>query len=204
MRLILVRHGATEWNTALRYQGWSEVPLSPEGREQARLVAERLRAEAIAGVYSSDLTRALETAGGIAAPHGLPVVPLPDLREANFGRWEGLTFQEISRQDHQLAAAWTADPTRIAPPDGETFLQVIERMNRAVKEIEADVGDGTAVAVTHGGPIRGLLCDRLGVRPEHHWQFQVVAGSITVVESNPAGAILSCLNDTSHLMRFWY
>jgi len=196
MRLILVRHGATEWSTALRYQGWSDVPLSPEGREQARLLAERLRAEAIAGVYSSDLARALDTAGLIAAQHRLSVVSLPDLREANFGRWEGLTFEEISRQDHQLAATWAADPARIAPPDGETVVQVIERMNRAVTRIEAEVGEGTAVAVTHGGAIRALLCHVLKVPPERLWQFQVDAGSITVLEFHPAGAILSRLNET--------
>jgi broad specificity phosphatase PhoE len=163
-------------------------------------VTERLRAGAVAAVYSSDLGRALETATEIAAPHDLSVVSLLDLREINFGRWEGLTFEEIASQDEQLAAAWVADPARIAPPDGETLLQVIERMNRAVSEIEARVGNGTAVAVTHGGPIRGLLCDRLGVPPEHHWQFQIDAGSITVVEFHPAGAILSRLNDASHLV----
>ena len=198
MRLILVRHGATEWSAALRYQGWSDVPLSPEGLEQARLLAERLRAEAVAGVYSSDLARALDTAGQIAAQHRLSVVSLPDLREANFGRWEGLTFEEISRQDHQLAAAWAADPARIAPPDGETVVQVIERMNRAVRRIEAELGEGTAVAVTHGGAIRAFLCHVLGVPAERLWQFQVDAGSITVLEFHPAGAILSRLNDTCH------
>ena len=98
LRLILVRHGETEWNAQRRYQGHSDVPLSALGRRQAARAAERLAALKIDAVYTSDLGRALETAEIIAEQRGLEVCAEPRLRELNFGVFEGLTFDEAQAQ----------------------------------------------------------------------------------------------------------
>ena len=95
MRLILVRHGSTAWNEEGKYQGTIDIPLSDRGRQEAEMVAERLRDEKIDAVYSSNLRRARETAEIIARPHGLPVQVIEELGEMNFGDWEGMTAQEI-------------------------------------------------------------------------------------------------------------
>lgn len=199
VKLILVRHGLTDWNRQLRYQGWAPVPLSADGRTQARLVAQRLHREPIARVYSSDLARAMETAREVADACALAVTAFAGLRELDFGCWEGMTYAEIRGREPELVQAWAADCVHTAAPEGESLAQMSERVIDALAEIEAQVGDATAVAITHGGPIQALLCERLGLPLARHWQFQVNPGSITILEFHPAGAILCRLNDTSHL-----
>ncbi|MBI4759502.1 MAG: histidine phosphatase family protein, partial [Chloroflexi bacterium] len=105
MRLLLVRHGETDWNAEERYQGTTDVPLSAQGRAQAQALTSRMAGEVLDAIYASDLQRAWQTAEVIAAPHGLPVRPEPRLREIDFGAWEGLTFDEI-RQRRPAAKAW--------------------------------------------------------------------------------------------------
>src|SRR5437660_162408 len=98
LRLILVRHGVTEWNQAGRYQGHQDVPLSHMGREQARRVAERLRAEPITAAYASDMRRAQETASIIVDGREVELQTTPALREMGFGSWEGLTARDVAEQ----------------------------------------------------------------------------------------------------------
>src|SRR5579871_641611 len=117
LRLYIVRHGETEWNRDGRVQGHTDVPLSGEGIEQARRVAERLSREPISAVWSSDLARALDTARAIAAPHDLEVHSTPLLRETMLGEWEGLTEPEIvARGDSARFQAWRRDPAVNRPP----------------------------------------------------------------------------------------
>ncbi len=94
-KLLLVRHGQTLWNHVARYQGHTDIDLSDTGRTQAKLLSMRLAGVSLQAVYASDLRRALDTARIIAEPHDLAVQALPQLREINFGAWEGLTFKEI-------------------------------------------------------------------------------------------------------------
>ena len=111
MRIILIRHGSTIWNEEGKYQGTIDVPLSDRGRQEAEMVAERLREEKIKAIYSSNLGRARETAEIIARPHGLPVQVIDELGEINFGDWEGLTAQEIKDKfGEQAYRTWLEDP----------------------------------------------------------------------------------------------
>src|SRR4029453_15537585 len=107
--------GVTEWNQAGRYQGQHDEPLSDAGREQARRVAERLRAEPIGGAYTSDLQRAQETASIILSGRDIQLQTTPALREMGFGAWEGLTAPEIAERFPQEWAAWIQDPVRARP-----------------------------------------------------------------------------------------
>src|ERR1700760_4361850 len=93
--LPLARHGETDWNREGRWQGWADPPLNDTGRAQARELAEQLRSVPFDAVFSSDLARARETAEIVAAPHGVPVVVEPQLREIDIGSWSGLTHDEI-------------------------------------------------------------------------------------------------------------
>ena len=121
MRVILVRHGETIWNEEQRYQGASDPPLSERGELQARRLAARLASESIGLIYSSDSTRALQTADQIAAHHGRQVRADPRLREMDFGDWEGLTYSEIRERYPQALARWQGDPLATSPPGGESL-----------------------------------------------------------------------------------
>jgi alpha-ribazole phosphatase len=194
LRLLLVRHGETASNAERRFSGVGDVPLNNRGREQALALREALRAEEIHLAYSSDLVRALETAEAIAGGRPLGVVPTPDLRELDFGEWEGMTHDEIRRRDPEALRDWEADPFRIPPPGGES----LERLDRRVGWFMAGLGDRhrgqTVLIVAHAGPIRVLLCRSLGLPPQAHWQFGVGPGSLSELGLYPEGSVLVSLN----------
>lgn len=159
-RILLVRHGQSEWNAAGRWQGQADPPLTDLGRRQARAAAASLGA--LDAIYASDLQRAAETARIISELLGVgPVVLDPDLRERDAGEWSGLTRAEIEeRYPGYLdppADAHTSmggrRPARRRPPGWEPDGSVRERAMRALRRIAADVGSGEVLAVTHGGLI---------------------------------------------------
>lgn len=198
-RLALVRHGETAWNAQARYQGRADLPLSDAGQRQAVMLARRLAREEIHAVYASDLQRAWETAVTIAAPHGLPVRAETRLREMDFGDWEGLTYEEVQERYPQALAAWEADPLNVAPPGGETLVQVVARVQSLLDDIVRVHPDQTVLLVGHGGPLRVLLCVAMGLDPRVHWQFRLGIASLSELCLYDGGAMLTGLNDTHHL-----
>ncbi|MEO6834804.1 MAG: histidine phosphatase family protein, partial [Candidatus Tumulicola sp.] len=156
MELTLVRHGATTWNATGRFQGRTDVELSPEGREQAQAIALRLSHERIDCIYSSDLVRANETARIVAAPHGLAVTTDERLREFDFGEWEGSTWDEIVVARPHLRDLGATAANRYAPEGGETFDDVQARVRSFLDDLRARDA-GHAVVVTHAGPLHAAL-----------------------------------------------
>jgi broad specificity phosphatase PhoE len=147
--ILLARHGETDWNVERRVQGHSDRPLNERGRAQARALADELEGEQIDAVYASDLARAHETARLVAERIGLEVTVLPELREKNFGSWEGLTDTEV--------LARFPDAHRGAWGDGESSEDVASRVVRALHRIAADHHGGRVLVVAHGGPLRVVL-----------------------------------------------
>jgi|SRR5271157_266622 len=199
MRLILVRHGLTEWNSSGRFQGHSDIPLSEMGRQQAEALAARLSSEHIHTIYASDLERAQATARIIAARQQCTPTSDAHLREISFGAWEGLTYDEIRRRDPAALSRWEANGQEVTPPGGETLGQLVWRVQPAMDEIRARHVDETVLIVAHGGPLQVLLCLSLGLAPSMYWQFHLAPASISEVAFWPAGAMLNLLNDTCHL-----
>ena len=138
--LLLVRHGETDWNAEGRLQGHTDRPLNDYGRRQAQALADRLAGEDIDAVYASDLSRARETAEILAAKHGLTVVVDPDLREKNWGNWEGLTSDERLHVEFE----------------GETSEAHRDRILTAMERIVERHPEGRIVVVTHGGSLRRI------------------------------------------------
>lgn len=198
-RLYLIRHGETEWNNSRRYQGHMDVALSPRGRRQAALLCERLREEKLAAVYASDLKRARETAAIIAWPHGLAVIEMPDLRELNFGLWEGLTYQEIAAAYPGDFEEWLADPAGKQVPGGESFAQLQRRAYNAVTGIVAKHPGQKVAVVSHGGALRTIILSLLGLGLEGLWRFRLDNASLSIVDCYDGEYILSLLNDVHHL-----
>jgi probable phosphoglycerate mutase len=145
--LLLVRHGETDWNAEGKLQGHTDRPLNDYGRRQAQALAERLAGDSIDAVYASDLSRARETAEILGEKLGLPVLVDPDLREKNWGNWEGLTSDERLHIEFE----------------GETSEAHRDRTLNAVQRIVERHPDGRVVVVTHGGSLRRIQAAVSGV-----------------------------------------
>jgi probable phosphoglycerate mutase len=159
-RILLARHGETDWNALGRMQGHTDIPLNEAGRAQARALAASIADARIAAVVTSDLLRARETAEIVAAALGLgaPVIE-PGLRERRFGVFEGLTRDEIAARHPEAWQAWQARTG--APPGAEPRAQAIARMAEALTRLAAAEG-GPTLVVSHGGVMRLWLWDILG------------------------------------------
>jgi len=143
--LLLVRHGETDWNRELRFQGQADPPLNDAGRAQARELARTLAEVEIDAVYTSDLRRAVETAEIVAAGRGIPILAEPGLREVDVGSWSGLTREQIEERfpgarDH----------------DGETREAHLARVVATVERIAAENDGKRVLIVSHGGSLRAL------------------------------------------------
>jgi broad specificity phosphatase PhoE len=148
-QLILVRHGQTLDNVAGIAQGWNDSALSEAGKTQVQHLGERLSAMKPTALYSSPLGRALATAEAIAAATGLPITQLPELREMNYGGWEGRSFLDVRREDEPAYQRWIADEEANCP-DGESHADVRRRLVHAIRQINSE----RPVVVTHGTAIR--------------------------------------------------
>jgi broad specificity phosphatase PhoE len=157
--VVLVRHGATEWNESKRAQGQADIPLSARGHAQAKEIARELAGLDIAAVYSSDLVRAVDTARAIADEHDLDVSVDPGFREVDQGEWTGLTTSEIKARWPEL---WGPARHYTARPGGESPAQVRERALAALARVARAHPDETVVVVSHGGTIRWLSAEALG------------------------------------------
>ncbi len=156
---MLVRHGATEWNAERRAQGQADVALSRKGREQALETAGRLAGLPVDAVYSSDLSRAVETAEAIAKMHGLDVAMDPAFREIDQGEWTGLPVAEIQQRWPEL---WGAARHYNSRPGGESPRQVRRRALEGLRRVVERHPHGTVVIASHGGTIRWLSAEVLG------------------------------------------
>ena len=163
MRLLLVRHGETDWNAAGRIQGCTDTPLNARGRAQAAALTEKLRSsERAEALYTSPLRRAAETAEIIGSALGLRPEPVEALREISFGVWEGCSWAEIQRRWPEDFAYCEADRLNRAPPGGESYARLMARACPAVERLRRAPG-GTAIAVCHSAVIRAVLCALRGI-----------------------------------------
>jgi len=199
-RLLLVRHGETELNSAERYWGQSDVKLSALGVRQAERLRDRLAAQKIDAIYSSDLQRAWATAKTIASRHQLDVTICAELREINFGKIEGLNFEEISQLFPEFAAKWKARrSTNIEFPGGESLDQLNNRVSSFVGRLKQRKAEETVLIVAHAGVLRSLICQLMEIELRYIYQIRLDLASLSILETYSTGAILTLLNDTSHL-----
>lgn len=204
-RFILVRHGETIWNRQRKYQGQSDVPLTNEGRLQAKTLSERLKNEKIDVIYASDLDRTMETAKILARYHGRKVMPATLMRELSFGIWEGMTYDEIIQKWPQEYKMWQADPYNKKPPDGETLSELCERVSKFLMETAKKYPDSRILVVTHAGPIRAILSVLLNLKQDFFWKFKISNTSLTIIEYDglrelaESDAFIVTVNNTYHI-----
>jgi broad specificity phosphatase PhoE len=202
IRLTLIRHGPTEWNASRRFQGRSDLPLSDEGRVDARKIAAALRDEPIDAIYSSDLSRALETARFVAESRDIPILTDQRLREFDFGSWEGLTWAEIVATNPEVAGPDPTAASLYAPEGGESFEQVGERVRSFLDDTRRQHPNESIVVVTHAGPLHAAF-SILGLSesqtPEEKLTLSFTPGSITRVVIEDDHPRLLQVNDVRHL-----
>ena len=148
-RVFKERHGATALSAEDRFAGVTDVALSDEGREQTRRLAERLSDEKIMAVYASPLSRTVETAEILAAPHKVEVQLRDGLREINHGRWEQMTRREVEQEFPEEAAEWEKDPYTFAPLGGESGLAVTARALPVLIDLVRNHADENFLVVSH-------------------------------------------------------
>jgi broad specificity phosphatase PhoE len=189
VQIVLVRHGATDWNLQGRCQGATDRELSEVGIRQAEQIATLLRDENIEAVYASDLRRARQTAELISQPHNLPVMIEENIRELNHGALEGLTFNEIKQSYSEFLARWRTEPAEIQVPGGEKLIDVAERAWEGVTRIaERHVAAESIVVVSHNFPILGIVCRVTGTHLNNYRSFHLDPCGITRLQRNGASA----------------
>jgi len=204
-RLLLVRHGETEWNRQTKFQGQIDVPINDNGRQQSQKAAELLKDVPIDFAVSSPMLRPKETAEIILKYHPSVQLELQDgLREISHGLWEGKLEAEIEQTYPGELRRWREEPDKIQMPQGENLQQVWERSVEAWQSILESVENQvkTGLVVAHDATNKVLLCHILGLEPEHFWNFRQGNGAVSVIDY-PQGLaglpVMQAMNITSHL-----
>ena len=198
VRLILMRHGTTDYHAARRYCGFSNPPLNHEGTWQSRQLAARLKDLRIDKIYASDLMRARQTAKIVFENESIEQAT--DLREMNFGVFEGLRHEKIMERYPVLYRDWVDNPAKVKPPNGEGLRDLSTRVKERIAAILSQHEGKTVAVVTHGGPIRIVLCDALQFDLTMFWQIRQECGALNVIDyADGAPPAAVAVNDVSHL-----
>lgn len=199
MRLILVRHGQTEWNAGGRYQGQSNVALSDTGRKQAKFLAERFPVRQLDAIYTSDLDRAKETAECVGKRLGLTVCPEKAFRELSFGDWEGLTYQEISSRWPEEAEKLFTAPDELVIPHGETFQDLQKRALDKIYSLYEKHIDQTVAVFAHGAINKTILAGLMHIPLHYLWSLRQDNTAVNILRLDDGYVMVELINSTSHL-----
>lgn len=199
LRIFLIRHGETEWNRQNRLQGHTDVKLSPEGILQAKLLAEHTPFKHVDEIYSSDLSRAFDTAGIIAERFNLTVKLMPELREMNYGDWEGRFISELVAESPKDFGKFFTDPERCHPPHGETFLECQARVMIGIRDIIANHDNQNVIVVSHGAAIRLIIGAALDIPIHKIWAISQFNMALSVLRVDDGKFTVELINSTEHL-----
>jgi broad specificity phosphatase PhoE len=198
-RVVLVRHGETEWNRVERFRGRIDIELNETGRRQARALAHRLSGWQIAAIYSSPLKRALQTAQPIAEACGLEVAILEGMTDVDYGVSAGLSPEEARAQDPEVHETWVHTPLLTRFPGGESLQQVQDRAWSALEEVSSAHKGETILLVSHTVVNRVLICSALGLVGDAFWRIGQDNAAINILQGASGRYQVLLLNDTSHL-----
>jgi probable phosphoglycerate mutase len=198
-RILAIRHGQTAWNADKRIQGQLDLPLDAMGLRQAERLAEALADEPITAVYSSDLSRAVQTAAPLVERKQLPLRPDPALRERSFGEFQGRTFEEVTRSWPDQALRWRHRDPDYGPAGGERLIDFNDRCVAAAWRLAAAHPGQTIVMVAHGGVMDCLYRSAVGMGLSAPRTWQLDNAAVNRLLWSPQGLTLVGWNDRSHL-----
>lgn len=202
VHLVLARHGEAEGNAELRFLGRTDARLTERGRQQAGTLARLALWRDVTHIYASPLLRARRTAEEMDAVVDGDLTIVPELREMDFGAWEGLTRDEVRERDPEALAAWEAG-SLLAPPEGESLDVVYARVVAFVDGLAARHAGETLALVSHVTPIKMLVCAALGLPPEGARRMWLDPASVTLLDwrassGNSPRGVLRLFNETAH------
>jgi len=199
-RMILVRHGETEWNRVEHFREHADVPLNETGLVQAKAMARRVAAEwRPVAIYSSPLARAVKTAEAVAWHFGLSVQVHPGLIDIDYGEWQGLTPREAKERWPEVIDVWYNTPHTARIPGGETLDELRARAERMMNEQAARHQGQTIVLVGHTVINRVILLGVLGLGNDHFWRLRQDTCAINTFEVEGGFFTIGSLNETYHL-----
>jgi len=200
MKIYLARHGQTDWNVAMRWQGSTDIPLNETGLKQAELLAQKMAIYPIKSIYSSPLLRAAKTADTVAKKFNIPVMYSKDLEEMRLGEWEGLTHAELLVNHKENFEQWDKDPEFIASPNIESHMGMQTRAFAAFESICHAENEDTLI-VSHGAWINRLICKLLNLPIASRMNIFTSNVGLTIVDCNKETSkyTILTLNDFSHL-----
>jgi len=197
VRLILIRHGETDYSSQSRYCGFSNPPLNNKGIWQSKKLAAKLKEVRIDKVYSSDLIRAYETAKIIFGDNSIEKTM--DLREMNFGLFEGLKYEQIIEKYPELYIDWIDNPEKVKTPNGEGLVALNKRVEKRLSFILSQHKGKTLAVVTHSGPIRVVLCKALKFELKMFRQIEQELGALNIIDyAEESPPMVVKMNDISH------
>jgi broad specificity phosphatase PhoE len=201
LTLYFLRHGQTTLSRDDVFCGSGLDPeLTPEGVEMAQAFAATYRTETWSAIHSSNLRRAISSAKPVCEALGMELQVDSDLREIAYGKWEGLTKEQVDREYHDDYAKWLADPARHAPSGGELATTVAQRSAGVIGNIKQQFSEGNVLVVSHKATIRIMICDLLGIEVgRFRYRLACPVGSISKLEFSREGPMLHSLADRSHL-----
>jgi broad specificity phosphatase PhoE len=201
IEIILARHGETAWNTAEIFRGRADVPLSDVGLAQAERLGEHLSGEKIDIIYSSPLSRAVQTAGAIAHRQGLVVKTIANIIDIDFGEWQGLSSREVRERYPELYQDWRDTPEQVRMPAGESLEDVRSRAMPFLEDAVTRCGEGKIVLVSHRVVNKVLICALLRLDNSSFWNIKLDTGGISRFVFDGGRVVLTSHNDTSYLCR---
>ena len=201
LKVILVRHGETDWNHVRRIQGGdSDTPLNETGKRQAKGVGLRLKDEKILAIYSSPLQRAMHTAQAIAQHHKITIEVKPTLKEIMVGEMEGMLAAEMKPRFDELICRSCGDKSTIKLPGGESISDVRKRAWDTLQEITSRHSEGTVVVVSHYFVILSLVCTVLNLPLNEITRMRSYPGTITIITVESDSIRLELFNDSCHTL----
>lgn len=198
-KIFLIRHGQSEWNSLNKIQGQKDTILTDLGKKQALFLGNRLIDEKIDVIYTSDLTRAYNTAEIISNKINKPLVVNETIREINFGLWEGLTIEEIKNLYKDEYSTWIKEPEKLNIQGFENLISLQKRAINAVNEIILEnLGKNIAI-VSHGAILKTMILGLLGIDISHYKNISLSNVSLSIIECREFNNVLILFNDISHL-----
>ncbi len=196
-KLILIRHGETDYTLQRRYCGHEDIPLNARGIEQANYLRYKLKNIKVDRVYSSDLKRTFQTAKIIF--QNKIIYKRKKLREIDFGVFSGLTFEDVNRLYHDVYKAWLDNPANVKIPEGESLPGFVRRVEKSINEIFNQNMKKTVALVSHGGTIRVILLKMLRQDLDKFWNIQQDSTALNIIGFKNGIPEIIKINDTSHL-----
>ncbi|RTZ94423.1 MAG: histidine phosphatase family protein [Deltaproteobacteria bacterium] len=172
MKLYIIRHGQTAWNKEEVFRGTKDIPLNEVGQEEAAALGAYLKDVAFDTLYTSPLSRAVETAQAVGDVAGLAPITEPDLIDLNFGTWQGVSHEKVKKEFPDLYKTWVTTPAQAHFPEGESLNDVLNRVTSLITRLLKKHPEGTVAVFSHRVVCKVLICHLLGLGLDHFWQIE--------------------------------